>query len=459
MSPNAGPDPASTAAPSVSSADHEPPTGAGTLAVGSNVGPTDRVTRRAGAPRSNTSAQVRTAASNIAVGDHHACRSAACSATAARMGPASRVLRIDWGSTNATRPPSGRASETASARNSAAASAYGPPPNRERPPRVVAAAIWFRNGGLPMTRSNVRAGPVGAQRIAVHQLGTGQRCDAASMAFASMSTPVERRSIAQHSPHPGEERAVTACRVEHRDRAARVDAVERDRHHVVDQIGGRVPRHPAACAAPPRRSFVGCAHGQRRVGPVTDAAGRYLTFDRAEWADLRAATPLTLRESHLAELRGINDRIDLDEVAAVYLPLTRLLNLYVAATQNLHKVSAAFLGTLLAEGAVRDRRGRQRRRRQEHLRPHPAGAAVALARPPAGRSGHHRRLPAPQRRARGARHHEPQGLPRELRHPPADRVPARAEERRDRRRRRPCTATSCTTSCPATRWSCVSPTS
>jgi type I pantothenate kinase len=79
---------------------------------------------------------------------------------------------------------------------------------------------------------------------------------------------------------------------------------------------------------------------------VTDANGRYLTFDRAEWAELRAATPLTLREHDLASLRGINDRIDLDEVAAVYLPLTRLLNLYVAATQNLHKVSAAFLGTL-----------------------------------------------------------------------------------------------------------------
>ncbi len=79
---------------------------------------------------------------------------------------------------------------------------------------------------------------------------------------------------------------------------------------------------------------------------MTDENGRYLRFERDEWADLRAATPLTLRESELAALRGINDRIDLDEVAAVYLPLTRLLNLYVAATQNLHKVSAAFLGTL-----------------------------------------------------------------------------------------------------------------
>jgi type I pantothenate kinase len=79
---------------------------------------------------------------------------------------------------------------------------------------------------------------------------------------------------------------------------------------------------------------------------VIHAADRYLTFARDDWADLRAATPLTLREHDLQSLRGINVSIDLDEVAAIYLPLTRLLNLYVAATQNLHKVSAAFLGTL-----------------------------------------------------------------------------------------------------------------
>ncbi len=73
---------------------------------------------------------------------------------------------------------------------------------------------------------------------------------------------------------------------------------------------------------------------------------RYLAFDREEWADLRAATPLTIRERDLEALRGINEKIDLDEVAAVYLPLTRLLNLYVSATQNLHKVSATFLGAM-----------------------------------------------------------------------------------------------------------------
>jgi type I pantothenate kinase len=73
---------------------------------------------------------------------------------------------------------------------------------------------------------------------------------------------------------------------------------------------------------------------------------RYVRFTRDEWRDLRAATPLTLREKDLEALRGINERISLDEVADVYLPLTRLLNLYVSAVQNLHKVTATFLGTL-----------------------------------------------------------------------------------------------------------------
>lgn len=73
--------------------------------------------------------------------------------------------------------------------------------------------------------------------------------------------------------------------------------------------------------------------------------GRYLHFSRDEWAELRASTPLTLSEADLVELRGLNERLDLHEVTTIYLPLTRLLNLYVAATQKLHRASAAFLGT------------------------------------------------------------------------------------------------------------------
>jgi len=73
---------------------------------------------------------------------------------------------------------------------------------------------------------------------------------------------------------------------------------------------------------------------------------RYQLFSRSEWARLRAATPLTLSQGDLDQLRGINEHIDLDEVAEVYLPLSRLLNLYVGATQNLQQVTELFLGRL-----------------------------------------------------------------------------------------------------------------
>ncbi len=70
----------------------------------------------------------------------------------------------------------------------------------------------------------------------------------------------------------------------------------------------------------------------------------YRMFTRSEWAKLRADTPLTLSAEEVEELRGVNDRINLDEVIAIYLPLSRLLNLYVAASQDLFKVTQKFLG-------------------------------------------------------------------------------------------------------------------
>ena len=70
----------------------------------------------------------------------------------------------------------------------------------------------------------------------------------------------------------------------------------------------------------------------------------YRQFTRAEWAKLRADTQLTLTAEELDELRGLNDRVDLDEVVAIYLPVSRLLNLYVGATQTLFGVTQHFLG-------------------------------------------------------------------------------------------------------------------
>ncbi|HQZ17126.1 MAG TPA: type I pantothenate kinase, partial [Vicinamibacteria bacterium] len=75
---------------------------------------------------------------------------------------------------------------------------------------------------------------------------------------------------------------------------------------------------------------------------------RYLSFTRDEWAPLRGKTPLTLDESDLQALRGLNERLDLDEVRDIYLPLSRLLNLYVAASQQLGLVTDTFLGNTAA---------------------------------------------------------------------------------------------------------------
>src|SRR3990172_4668016 len=70
----------------------------------------------------------------------------------------------------------------------------------------------------------------------------------------------------------------------------------------------------------------------------------YTNFSREAWAELRANTPLTLSEADVAELQGLNEALSMDEVVEVYLPLSRLLNLHVAATRKLERVTDRFLG-------------------------------------------------------------------------------------------------------------------
>lgn len=74
------------------------------------------------------------------------------------------------------------------------------------------------------------------------------------------------------------------------------------------------------------------------------AMSPYLSFTREEWSRLRDNIPLTLSEGDLAPLRGLNEQLDLQEVVDIYLPLSRLLNLYVAATQGLYRATNTFLG-------------------------------------------------------------------------------------------------------------------
>ncbi len=70
----------------------------------------------------------------------------------------------------------------------------------------------------------------------------------------------------------------------------------------------------------------------------------YQIFNRQDWAGLRADTPMTLEPDELEQLSGIIDELSVEEVVEIYLPLSRLLNLHVAALQQLHSVTSTFLG-------------------------------------------------------------------------------------------------------------------
>lgn len=70
----------------------------------------------------------------------------------------------------------------------------------------------------------------------------------------------------------------------------------------------------------------------------------YRAFTREEWARLRADTPMTLSTTELEQLSGLIEELSIAEVEQIYLPLSRLLNLYVAAAQELHAVTSKFLG-------------------------------------------------------------------------------------------------------------------
>jgi type I pantothenate kinase len=152
-----------------------------------------------------------------------------------------------------------------------------------------------------------------------------------------------------------------------------------------------------------------CPRSPRRPGTVPGAVSfepdpsPYLKFSRPEWAALRASTPMTLTEADVEEIRGINVALSMEEVEAIYLPLSRLLNLHVAATQQLAEVTATFVGALPVPIPYVIGSGGQRRRRQERRSPACLQRLLSpVARPSSGGSHHHRRLPAPERRARSS---------------------------------------------------------
>lgn len=75
-----------------------------------------------------------------------------------------------------------------------------------------------------------------------------------------------------------------------------------------------------------------------------DSSTPFVELSRADWAELAQNTRLPLQETEIVQLRGLGDPLDMREVEEVYLPLSRLLNLYVAGTKQLHRATSDFLG-------------------------------------------------------------------------------------------------------------------
>lgn len=82
-----------------------------------------------------------------------------------------------------------------------------------------------------------------------------------------------------------------------------------------------------------------------KVTNQQDNHSAYMHFERQQWSELRDNVQLTLSETDLQQLQGINESLSLQEVSDIYLPLSRLLNLYVEAQQYRHTVRDKFLNS------------------------------------------------------------------------------------------------------------------
>ena len=69
----------------------------------------------------------------------------------------------------------------------------------------------------------------------------------------------------------------------------------------------------------------------------------YVELDRDAWASLAPASDNPLSPEEIVRLRGLGDSLDLGEVEQVYLPLSRLLSMYVESAGRLHRKQEEFL--------------------------------------------------------------------------------------------------------------------
>lgn len=84
------------------------------------------------------------------------------------------------------------------------------------------------------------------------------------------------------------------------------------------------------------------SHGSSS-GSSSGEVSPYVELERAAWAQLAGTAETVLTPEEIVRLRGLGDALDLREIEQVYLPLSRLLSLYVAANSRLHREQEEFL--------------------------------------------------------------------------------------------------------------------
>ena len=81
-----------------------------------------------------------------------------------------------------------------------------------------------------------------------------------------------------------------------------------------------------------------------QTGAINVHTTPFVEISRDEWAELAPTTKSPLTEADIESLRGLGDRLDLQEVEDVYLPLSRLLSIYASGARKLHRDTSSFLG-------------------------------------------------------------------------------------------------------------------
>lgn len=70
----------------------------------------------------------------------------------------------------------------------------------------------------------------------------------------------------------------------------------------------------------------------------------YRQIARSDWARMAAGMDQPLTEAEVVQVRGLGDRLDVDEVREVYLPLSRLLSIWANAFRRMGGEVSDFLG-------------------------------------------------------------------------------------------------------------------